>query len=99
MPACAQIGPGNAVGSLGAGDHRRHNLAQLRLQHAVASWVEQGGAAVGREGRERGAAGRVPGLVRLAAGDAEGFLQEPIVHGYQEIAPAQALHVTACPSP
>ena len=41
VPSWAQIGPGNAAGSLGASARRRNILAQLGLQNAAASRVEQ----------------------------------------------------------
>ena len=47
--------------------------AGIRLQHDAASRSEQRCAAVGCKSCQRGAAGRKPGLVLLAAGNAEGL--------------------------
>ena len=70
---CAEVWPGNALGSLGTPHHRRHDLAQLGLEHTVAAGVQDGRPAVARKARQGCAAWSIPGLVLLAAGDGERF--------------------------
>ena len=85
---CAQVGPGNAPGSLGAAHNRRHDLAQLGLEHPITPRREDPRAAVGRERGQRGAAGGVPRLVGGVPCDRERLLQNFVIHGDHQVAPA-----------
>ena len=69
-PTSAQIWPDNALGSLGAADNRRHDLAQLRLQHAAAPGIQNARPAVRRKAGQRSTARRNPSNVHLMLQDA-----------------------------